>query len=123
MKYGKRFKTCLLDPTEQQIFERDPVSFFSFYLSGRVNVLSAFADEVIENLERGFSAHRIDGESVVRAESLVWLWLLGAYEVVRTMHQAKSCFRARVAGDLGSLKKQLAVVRMPAAKMEKVGKN
>jgi hypothetical protein len=122
MRYLARFKTRLLNPTQEQIFDRDPVSFFSFYLSGRVSVLSALADEIIENLERGFSAPRTNFESVARAESLMWLWLLGTYEVVRTMHQAKQCFSERVEGDLGSLKKLLAIVRMPAAKMEKAGR-
>ncbi|MBL8509783.1 MAG: hypothetical protein JNM11_15015 [Chitinimonas sp.] len=37
------------------------------------------------------------------------------------MHQAKQCFSQSVAADLGKLKKQLAKVRMPAAKMEKAG--
>jgi hypothetical protein len=122
MNYRERFKVCLLNPTADQVFEREPVSAFSFYLSGRVNVLIAFADEIIANLEKGFSGQMIDGERVERAESLMWLWLLGAYEVVRTMHQAKHCFSGRVAGDLEHLKKRLAVVRMPAAKMEKAGK-
>ena len=43
MKYRERFKECLINPTVEQSFERDPISFFSFYLSGRVNVLCAFA--------------------------------------------------------------------------------
>ncbi|CBJ40560.1 hypothethical protein (plasmid) [Ralstonia solanacearum CMR15] len=121
MKYSERFKACLINPTQDEIFERDPVSVFSFYLAGRVCVLSKFADEIIENLEIGFSSQQIDGSRIVRSESLMWLRVLGAYEVVRTMHQAKGCFSDRVVADLGILKKQLSVVRMPAAKMEKVG--
>lgn len=121
MRYRERFKQCLINPTEEEIFNRDPVCLFSFYLSGRVNVLCAFADEIIENLEKGFSERCVDGESVERAESLMWLWLLGAYEVVRTMHQAKHCFSKRLTNDLQNLKRLLAIVRMPAAKMEKPG--
>jgi hypothetical protein len=52
----------------------------------------------------------------------MWFWLLGAYEVVRTMHQAKQCFSERLAADLQDLKKHLARARMPAAKMEKPGR-
>lgn len=122
MKYRERFKECLINPISEQSFERDPISFFSFYLSGRVNVLCVFAEEVIENLDRGFSSQLIDGGSVERAESLMWLWLLGAYEIVRTMHQAKHCFSGRVASDIGNLKGLLAEIRMPAAKMEKLGR-
>jgi hypothetical protein len=52
----------------------------------------------------------------------MWFWSLGAYEVVRTMHQSKECFSDRLVQDLSGLKKTLATVRMPAAKMEKPGK-
>lgn len=38
------------------------------------------------------------------------------------MHQAKVCFSERAIQELGALKKTLAIVRMPAAKMEKPGK-
>jgi hypothetical protein len=38
------------------------------------------------------------------------------------MHQAKSCFSERLVQELGGLKKTLATIRMPAAKMEKPGK-
>ncbi|MEI2769495.1 MAG: hypothetical protein V9G98_01710 [Candidatus Competibacter sp.] len=96
---------------------------FSFYLSGRVNVLCAFADEIIDNLDKGFFSEYVDGAMVERAESLMWPWVLGAYEVVRTMYQAKQCFSERLAQELKDLKNQLSVVRMPAAKMEKRGKN
>ncbi len=121
MKYAERFKHCLVNPTWEQIVEREPMIAFSHYLSGRVNVLCALADEIIENLDKGLSGECVDGGRIGRAESLVWFWILGAYEVVRTMHQAKVCFSERLAQDLGGLKKTLAIVRMPAAKMEKPG--
>ena len=121
MKYLERFKQCLINPTEDQVFDREPLMVFSFYLSGRVNVLCSLAKEIVENLDAGFSGECIDGGRVGRAESLMWLWVLGAYEVVRTMHQAKECFSERLAQELHDLKKSLATVRMPAAKMEKTG--
>jgi len=63
-----------------------------------------------------FSGSCVDGGRVERAESLMWFWLLGAYEVVRTMHQAKACFSERLVRELSGLRKMLAAVRMPAAK-------
>jgi hypothetical protein len=122
MKYLERFQQTLVSPTWAQTVEREPLTAFSHYLSGRVNVLCSFADEIIENLDKGFSGQCVDGGRVERAESLMWFWLLGAYEVVRTMHQAKVCFSDRLVQDLSELKKLLATVRMPAAKMEKTGK-
>jgi len=51
----------------------------------------------------------------------MWLWILGAYEVVRTISQAKTCFSITFMQELAPLKKQLATIRMPSAKMEKAG--
>ncbi len=102
--------------------KREPIIKFSFYLSGRVNVLYAIGEEIIVNLDKGFSDSVVNGSNVERAETLMWLWILGAYEVVRTMCQAKACFSDSLAKELNSLKKYLAKVRMPAAKMEKQGK-
>lgn len=118
----KRFREPLINPTWEQVVERAPLMAFSHYLSGRVNVLLNLADEILVHLDQGFSQAFVDGGRVGRAESLMWLWMLGAYEVVRTMCQAKSCFSARAFNELFQLKKALAVVRMPAAKMEKAGK-
>jgi hypothetical protein len=115
-------KDVLINPTWEQTVEQDPTIAFSFYLSGRKNVLLAIADEITENLDQGFSGTVVDGSRVERAESLMWLWTLGAYEVVRTMCQAKSCFSESALDGLTQLKKTLSTIRMPAAKMEKPGK-
>ncbi len=122
MTMRDRFKKVLVNPTWEQIVERDPVIAFSNYLSGRVHVLLAVADEIIANLDQGFRGKSVDGSRVGRAESLMWLWTLGAYEVVRTMCQAKNCFSDKLLSQLCQLKKILADVRMPAAKMEQAGK-
>jgi hypothetical protein len=122
MRYLERFQQVLFNPTWAESLDREPLLGFSHYLSGRVSVLCSFAEEIVENVDAGFSSQRIDGCRVGRAESLMWLWPLGAYEVVWTMHQAKSCFSERLLQDLAGLKKALARARMPAAKMEKPGK-
>jgi len=122
VRYRERFQQVLVNPTWEQIVEREPLTAFSHYLSGRVNVLCAFADEIIENLDKGFAGECVDFGLVERAESLMWFWLLGAYDAVRTMHQAKMCFSESLVQELSSLKKTLTIVRMPAAKMEKPGK-
>ena len=50
MRYLERFQRTLIDPTWAQIVEREPLIAFSHYLSGHVNVLFSFADE-IENMD------------------------------------------------------------------------
>lgn len=118
---ANRSKSVLINPTWEQIVERDPLMAFSHYLTGRVYVLLTIADEIKENLDQGFSEQTVDDCRISRAESLMWLWALGAYEVVRTICQAKACFTQRALDEMGQLKKTLSAVRMPAAKMEKAG--
>ena len=122
MKLRDRFKEVLVDPTWEQIVERDPLIAFSFFLAGRVHVLFDVAGEIIENLDQGFLEAPVNGDRIARAESLMWLWILGTYEVVRTMCQAKDCFSERALDQLMQFKKTLSSVRMPAAKMEKAGR-
>ena len=109
------------NPTLEQIVEQYPLVAFSHYLAGRVEVLLAIANEITENLDVGFSDPSTDFGRIQRAESLMWLWMLGAYEVVRTMCQAKACFNSQILDELKHLKTLLSAVRMPAAKMEKLG--
>src|ERR1035438_4618761 len=78
VKYLERFEQTLVNVTWAQIVEREPLIAFSHYLSGRVNVLCLFADEIIENLDKGFSGQCVNGSQIERAESLMWFWLLGA---------------------------------------------
>jgi hypothetical protein len=47
-----------INPTWEQIVERDPLIAFSHYLCGRVHVLFAFADEISINLDEGFSGDK-----------------------------------------------------------------
>jgi hypothetical protein len=49
-----RFGEVLYNPTEKEMFERDPLMAFSFYLSGRDNLLLFTLDEIIENLDNGY---------------------------------------------------------------------
>lgn len=118
---NRRFKECLENPTEEML-TREPLMAFSFYLSGRNNVLLFLSDEIIDNLDKGFTGSTIQAELIGRASTLIWLWTLGAYEVVRTISQAKECFSDSFIEKINSLKKQLAIVRMPNAKMEEQGK-
>jgi len=52
----------------------------------------------------------------------MWFWTLGAYEIIRAISQAKDCFSDEFIQKVNPLKKQLAVVRIPNAKMEEQGK-
>ena len=68
-----RIKDMLINPTWEQIIEREPLMAFSHYLSGRANVLRNLADEIIDELDQGLSGAVVDGRRVERAETLMWL--------------------------------------------------
>lgn len=125
MRYSDRFKKTFFNPTQEEREKREPLLKFSFYLSERVLILIQFADEIIDNLDQG-GRHQIgakgqsmDPNKFGRADSLMWLWILGAYEVARTIDQARNCFSEEFSKKIVSLKEELEVIRMPAAKMEK----
>lgn len=123
MSMIERFKTALLNPTLDEELDREPLLAFSFYLSSRVIQLLLTTVEILEDLDRGFRASPVDGTRIGRASTMMWFWTLGAYEVVRTMCQAKTCFTPMMMAQLEELKRHLASVRMPDAKMEKPGRN
>ncbi len=122
----RQFKTFIANSEKEaleQLIINMPIRKFSRYLAGRVDILFEIGEEFEKNLDKAFPDKLpINAQYIDRAESLLWLWILGAYEVVRTMHQAKDSFSLSARKKLEVLKEILAEVRMPAAKMEKVKK-
>ena len=100
---------------------RCPLVAFSFYLSGRNQVLLSIAAEIVEALDACVSSDEAAPcASRTRASDLMWLWTLGAYEVIRTMCQARACFSASFHGAASDLKIELERVRVPNTKMERI---
>lgn len=123
MKKKRRFNKVLINPTEEEMFENDPLMAFSWYLSGRNNLLLSTLDEIIENIDKGFTENQINQDGLIqKASSQMWFWTLGAYEVIRTISQAKECFSDDFNAKVADLKRELSKARMPNAKMEKRGK-
>jgi hypothetical protein len=120
-RYSKK-SGILINPTWDQCLAIEPLLAFSFILSTRNNQLSAVADEILELLDSGISSEFMDGSKVTKAGILMWLWILGAYEIVRTMCQSNNCFSSKYMEKLVPLKKKLAKIRVPDSKMEKQGK-
>jgi len=106
----------MADPSDQ-LQDALALSRFSFYLSCRESCVRSLGEEVLNNLDCAFD-EVIELERLIRAEMLFWFWLLGAYEVVRTMTNTNDCFADQYVDLLKSLKKRLEFARMPAAKME-----
>lgn len=112
-------KRCLIAPTEEEIFEREPLLKFSFFLSERNNWINSTGIEILSNLDKGFSDLKINSEYIGKASFLSWFWTLGVYEIIRTITQAQDCFSIQFIEAIKKLKKEIELVRMPSAKMEK----
>lgn len=78
--------------------------------------------EIGKALDKALDRESVDGESLNRAYGLFWLWVIGTYEVIRTMCQAKSCFSEEVYDRLDRFKKHIATLRVPFAKQEYQGR-
>lgn len=101
-----------------------PLARFSQYLSGRAQALVSLSASLSRELDACFSSDaEKKHEARTRVSTLLWLWVLGAYEVVRTMCQARPCFSPRAFKELTALKGQLEKVRVADAKMEKINYN
>lgn len=97
---------------------QQPLVKFSLYLSSRNELLLSFSTEILEKLDASDGA--LDCETRTRASDLMWLWTLGAYEVLRTLCQARRCFEERFFREAEALKLELEKVRVPNTKLERV---
>jgi hypothetical protein len=99
---------------------QNPLYIFSNFTGAQVNHLCDIAAEIRDNLDRGMHERGIDYPTFNRFYVLFWLWVLGAFEVVRTMNEGRVCFSEPVQVELKRLKKRLATIRSPFAKQKNV---
>ncbi len=117
------------DPFIEDMLSRSPLIGFSVYTDIHSRTIRRLGQEILACLEAGIGPDSSTGKGAVCSGEVInrgygqcWLWVLGAYEVVRTMCQAERCFTPRVRAELKGLKRRLAVLRMPFAKQELPGK-
>lgn len=122
--FRKNRMELLINPTIEQIYNREPLLKFSFYLSDKNNLLLSLGDEIAEAINDGFTPKEgtIHCGIIGEASSMMWFWTLGAYEVIRTICAANDCFSECFINKLKPLKNKLAEARMPSSKMESKGK-
>ena len=102
------------DKIGKLIEEETPLIKCSLYTVTQAQSLRAVGDEII-GISKGLNDRGFD---VQRINDLFWLWVLGAYETVRTMDQHKECFAEPLQTKIYDKKVYLAKIRMPFAKQE-----
>ena len=115
--------TNMDDDDMEKMLNANPLMAFSGYTHIQVQELRRLGSEIIAYLDKIFLADGIDCRDINRYYGLFWLWVLGAYEVTRTMCQAKSNFSEELNKKLFSFKKNIALLRIPFAKLEYPGEH
>lgn len=112
-----------IDEQVKKILIENPLMGFSVYSHTQVETLQLLGKEVLDIMDNAITEGCIEGKFIQKVYGLFWLWILGAYEVIRTMTQANICFSEQFSVNLQTLKKQIALLRIPFAKQEYPGKN
>ncbi len=106
-----------------ELLEKEPLLAFSVVTAIQVKALKDFSEEIPFLMEEAMNeSGAIDAVLFNEIYTKVWLWVLGAYEVVRTMCQAETCFSSNLLDKLRPQKNKLARLRMPLSKQEYSGK-
>ena len=110
----------MTDPNDifAQYLKEIPLLEFSVYTNTQIELLNKLECEI-----NGMMAQRRDAQVINDIYGSFWLWVLGAYEVVRTMSQSRSSFTPEVTQRLKNYKSKIAKIRIPFAKQEYQGKN
>ena len=102
--------------SREQLLQTNPLLAFSIYTHVQADYVLSTGAELVRTLDR--FGEQIDAQEFQRAYGQFWLWILGAYEVVRTLDQHAASFAPSFAERVKSLKVALAKVRIPFAKQE-----
>jgi len=121
----------ITDPVIVKHLTEHPLSAFSFYTQAHFNVLKNTGNKINTSLDNAFlnshfkdnALHGIEHNEIQETYGLFWLWILGAYEITRTMSEANKCFTPDINVALQELKRHLAIIRMPFAKQQPKNKN
>lgn len=98
-----------------EMLSAKPLLAFSPYTQIQADALQRMKDE-IEAIMGGWDGGPVHDWQ--RAYDHFWFWVLGAYEVLRTMDQTNGCFAPEVKAKIIAAKRQIAPLRMPFAKQE-----
>jgi len=104
-----------------KMLSENPLIAFSVYTHLQVEVIRKLGNEITDVLDRSIKPGTVESEGSQRVHGQFWLWVLGAYEITRTMKQAESCLSNVLVKKLTSFKKRISLLRIPFAKQEYKG--
>ena len=107
------------------LLNANPLLAFSVYTHLQSEILDKLGTEILQILDASIKETHVEGVAFQEVYGKTWLWVLGTYEVVRTMtgNRGAECFSDRTIRELEELKRELAHLRIPFAKQELKGKS
>lgn len=108
-------------PFEEWV-KANPLINFSYYTLSQADAVRTLGEDIKITLQAATVEGGYDGVLLMKAYHYFWFWVLGAFEVFRTMDQHGTCFAPEVAKTIKSMKKHLATIRVPFAKQELSGR-
>jgi hypothetical protein len=106
----------------EEFLRENPILDFSVYTHIQIKILISVGQEIECLLDKAVDGNTISHE-FERAYALFWLWVLGAFEVIRTMYAAKNRFSPDAQKSLKESKARLIRIRAPMAKQKYAGRN
>ncbi len=104
------------------MYMEHPLLAFSFYTHVQCEITRRLGHELLTSLETAIAPDSVDATVLDRAYGQFWLWVLGAYEITRTMSHAEACFSPAVAKNVLDFKRRITRLRIPFAKQEYAGR-
>ncbi len=94
---------------------------FSPYTHFHVLTIVNMGREVRVELDACIDGDTVKMDGFSRSYSFFWLWVLGAFEILRTLLKKRACFSDDFAQRVRTLKGQVVRLRVPFAKLELSG--
>jgi hypothetical protein len=111
------------DAAISEMLKRAPLMRFSTHSQVQIETVRKLSAELIQNLDQGIQGHQIDGQTFQRIYGGFWLWVLGAYEVTRTMSEYKNCFSGCLNTAVSTFKRSISILRIPFEKQQFMGRD
>lgn len=112
------------EQTIAHLLAKHPLGRFSVYTQIQAQTLRDVTAEIFTLMDNSIREENfVDGSNVNVIYGRFWMWVIGAYEVTRTMSEYKTCFSSSLTSRVADFKAKISVLRMPFAKLQFKGCN
>ena len=113
------FNYNVMNPSVEQMLYENPLTKFSIYTDIQVRIINQLGTKICTTISDWKDVTSgIDAATFDEAYGNFWLWVLGAFEIARTMDQSRTSFVDSLHEPMAKIKRRLAQLRTPFAKQK-----